>query len=68
MRTVRDGNARAGRARQGVLLAAGGFAHNREMRAEYGGDQPNQAKWSISNPGDTGEAMRTAMASAPRPI
>ena len=48
-------------ARRGVLLAAGGFAHNRDMRQEYGGDQPNQAKWSISNPGDTGEAMQTAM-------
>ena len=32
------------------------------MRVEYGGDQPNQAKWSISNPGDTGDAIRAAMA------
>jgi 3-oxosteroid 1-dehydrogenase len=48
-------------ARSGVLLAAGGFAHNPEMRAEHGGDQPNRAKWSIANPGDTGEAMRAAM-------
>ena len=23
----------------------------------YGGDQPNRAKWSIANPGDTGEAL-----------
>lgn len=49
------------RARRGVLLAAGGFAHNAEMRAEFGGDQPNQAKWSMANPGDTGEALQTAM-------
>ena len=32
------------RARQGVLLAAGGFAHNPEMREEFGGDQPNRAQ------------------------
>ena len=62
VRTVRDGVPVLVRARQGVLLAAGGFAHNREMRVEYGGDQPNQAKWSISNPGDTGDAIRSAMA------
>jgi 3-oxosteroid 1-dehydrogenase len=31
------------------------------MRGEYGGDQPNRGKWSMANPGDTGEAMRTAM-------
>jgi 3-oxosteroid 1-dehydrogenase len=49
------------RARHGVLLSAGGFAHNPAMRTEHGGDQPNRAKWSIANPGDTGEAMQTAM-------
>jgi 3-oxosteroid 1-dehydrogenase len=31
------------------------------MRSEHGGDQPNRAKWSIANPGDTGEALQTAM-------
>ena len=25
--------------------------------SEYGGDQPNEGKWSIANPGDTGEAI-----------
>ena len=43
------------------MLAAGGFAHNPEMREEYGGDQPNRARWSIANPGDTGEVIRAAM-------
>ncbi len=61
VRTVRSGTPVFVRARHGVLLAAGGFAHNRQMRAEYGGDQPNQAKWSIANPGDTGEAMQAAI-------
>ena len=59
--TSRAGESVAVRARHGVLLASGGFAHNPEMRGEYGGDQPNRAKWSIANPGDTGEALRTAM-------
>jgi 3-oxosteroid 1-dehydrogenase len=61
VRTVRDGAPVSIRARQGVLIAAGGFAHNREMRQQYGGDQPNEGKWSMSNPGDTGEAITTAM-------
>ena len=62
VRTVRDGIPVAVRARKGVLIAAGGFAHNRAMRAKYSGDQPNEGKWSMSNPGDTGEAIETAMA------
>lgn len=61
VRTVRDGRPVAVRARRGVLIAAGGFAHNREMRQTYGGDQPNEGKWTMSNPGDTGEAITTAM-------
>jgi 3-oxosteroid 1-dehydrogenase len=61
VRTVRDGAPVSIRARRGVLIAAGGFAHNREMRQRYGGEQPNEGKWSMSNPGDTGEAIATAM-------
>ncbi len=61
VRTVRDGKAVAVRARHGVLISAGGFAHNPEMREEYSGDQPNRARWSIANPGDTGEALLTAI-------
>ena len=62
VRTLRDGEPVDARARHGVLISAGGFAHNREMRQRYGGDQPNEGKWSMSNPGDTGEAIATAMA------
>ncbi len=61
VRTTRAGTSTWVRARQGVLLASGGFAHNAEMREEYGGDQPNRARWSISNPGDTGEVIQEAM-------
>jgi 3-oxosteroid 1-dehydrogenase len=61
VRTVRDGKPVLVQARRGVLIAAGGFAHNPAMRGEYGGDQPNRAKWSMANPGDTGEAIQTAM-------
>jgi 3-oxosteroid 1-dehydrogenase len=61
VRTVRDGAPVLVQARKGVLISAGGFAHNREMRQRYGGDQPNEGKWSMSNAGDTGEAIALAM-------
>ena len=60
-RLTRDGTALNVRARKGVLLAAGGFSRNAEMRRRYSGDQPNEAQWSIANPGDTGEVLQTAM-------
>jgi 3-oxosteroid 1-dehydrogenase len=61
VRTTRNGTSVKVKARQGVLISAGGFAHNRQMRDQYGGEQPNGAKWSIANPGDTGEALQTAI-------
>jgi 3-oxosteroid 1-dehydrogenase len=48
------------RARHGVLLGAGGFARNAEMRQRYS-KQPNAAQWTIANPGDTGEVIEIAM-------
>jgi 3-oxosteroid 1-dehydrogenase len=60
-RITRDGTALRVEARKGVLLAAGGFGHNADMRRQYSGDQPNDAKWSIANAGDTGEVLQTAM-------
>ncbi|CPR06658.1 3-ketosteroid-delta-1-dehydrogenase [Mycobacterium bohemicum DSM 44277] len=61
VRITRDGASLDVEARRGVLLAAGGFGHNAEMRRRYGGDQPNEAKWSIANAGDTGEVLQAAM-------
>jgi 3-oxosteroid 1-dehydrogenase len=61
VRSVRAGAPVLIRARQGVVLASGGFAHNPEMREQYGGEQPNRARWSMANPGDTGEALQAAM-------
>ena len=60
-RVKRDGSTLFVEARRGVLLAAGGFGHNADMRRRYSGDQPNEGKWSIANPGDTGEVLQTAM-------
>ncbi|MCV7194984.1 FAD-binding protein [Mycobacterium angelicum] len=61
-RVIRDGVSLNVQARQGVLLAAGGFSRNADMRRRYSGDQPNEASWSIANAGDTGEVLQTAMA------
>jgi 3-oxosteroid 1-dehydrogenase len=60
-RVVRDGKPLNVEARKGVLLAAGGFSRNADMRRRYGGDQPNDGRWSIANAGDTGEVLETAM-------
>ncbi|KAA9159585.1 FAD-binding protein [Amycolatopsis acidicola] len=62
VRITRDGVAKNIQARKGVLLAAGGFAHNEKMRREHGGEQRTTGEWSMSNPGDTGEVLATAMA------
>jgi 3-oxosteroid 1-dehydrogenase len=61
-RVNRGGTSLAIGARRGVLLAAGGFSRNADMRRRYSGDQPNEGKWSIANAGDTGEVLQTAMA------
>lgn len=47
------------RARKGVLINAGGFSHNPDMREKY---QPSPAstKWTVANPGDTGEMIEAA--------
>ena len=62
VRATRNGESTTVGARRGVVLSAGGFSHNREMRARYAPDRRQQPKWSIANPGDTGDALQAAMA------
>lgn len=46
-------------ARDGVLINAGGFSRNAEMRKQYG-PQPSSNEWTNANPGDTGEMIQIA--------
>lgn len=46
-------------ARDGVLINAGGFSRNAEMRKKYQ-PQPSSTDWTNANPGDTGEMIQIA--------
>ena len=53
--TEKDGKQWRIGARLGVLVNAGGFSHNQEMRDKY---QPGtSAKWTAATPGSTGEMI-----------
>ena len=57
--STRDGQPWRIGARLGVLVNAGGFAHNQAMRDQY---QPGtSAKWTNTAEGDTGEMIREMM-------
>jgi 3-oxosteroid 1-dehydrogenase len=47
-------------ASSGVILAAGGFAQNPEMREKYQA-QPITTGWTSANPGDLGDGIRAGM-------
>jgi len=46
-------------ARLGVLINAGGFSRNLAMREQYQ-PKPTSVKWTVANPGDTGEMIQAA--------
>ena len=56
-----DGHLQAIRARRGVVLAAGGFESNQQMREQYL-PQPTRAEWTAAPPCNTGDAIRAGQA------
>jgi len=60
-RVTRNGSPLTVRARRAVVLAAGGFEHNQQMREQYL-PQPTDARWSAAAGTNTGDAHRAAMA------
>jgi 3-oxosteroid 1-dehydrogenase len=58
----RDGRSVEVRARRGVLLSAGGFERNPEMRRKYTEHtQPNDGTWTSATAGNTGDALAAAI-------
>ena len=49
------------RANKGVVLAAGGFAHNQQMREQFQSG-PVNSEWSSATKGDTGDAILAGIA------
>jgi 3-oxosteroid 1-dehydrogenase len=57
---LRGGEPVTVKARLGVLINSGGFAHNKAMREAYS-PKPSETEWTVANPGDTGEVLQMAM-------
>jgi 3-oxosteroid 1-dehydrogenase len=57
--TVKEGRPWRVGARLGVLVNAGGFAHNQRMRDRYA--PGTSTKWTMAAPGDTGEMIEEMM-------
>lgn len=56
----RDGKPLIIRASKGVILAAGCFAHNLEMRRKYQ-KHPITTDWTVASAGNTGDAIQAGM-------
>lgn len=54
---LREGRTLRVHARQGVVIAAGGFERNQAMRSQYH-PQPSQAQWSATPPYNSGDGIR----------
>lgn len=57
----RDGKPVRVVAKKGVLLAAGGFERNQEMRDKYG-PAPASTEWTAGNEANTGDGIRAGLA------
>jgi len=55
----RDGKTVTVRAQKGVVLAAGGFEHNLELRHRYQ-SEALESGWSLANPANVGEVLQIA--------
>ena len=53
----KEGSAQQVRVKRGVVLAAGGFARNKNMREQYQ-KGPTSDQWTSSNPHNTGEVIQ----------
>ncbi len=60
IKVLREGRSCTVRARHGVLIAAGGYARNLEMRKRYC-KHPASTDWTFANPGETGDVVQLAM-------
>jgi 3-oxosteroid 1-dehydrogenase len=58
---IKDGMPINIEAKSGVVLAAGGFPLNKEMRVKYH-PHPITTEWTSANPGNTGEAIQMGQA------
>ncbi len=56
VQVIRDGQPALIRASRGVVLAAGGFERNEQMRQRYQ-RQPTGTEWTTGSAGNTGDAI-----------